>query len=190
MVPSARLRAYRHGAGIEALARSFLPQFPELRRMTFELDLMRSSSGILGLTDSDRRIPRIRLRAGRPSNPSLTYAIPHEFTHLLQEPLRVVPQGERSCDLYAMARAGRRFLVSPGYLRVPSQADRDWVAWAAMATRLARRALGRRSEGERRYIVWWERAFRTAVLRGKPRTASTPSRPLKASGPRRGSRAV
>src|SRR6266571_3116777 len=75
-----------------------------------------------GLAEQDRAPPRIRLRPARPTNPTLTYTIPHALTHLLQVPLRLVPGGERSCDLFAMARAGDRFLVPPGYVRVPPAA--------------------------------------------------------------------
>ena len=156
---SPRLREYRHGGAIAGLARSFLPRFPELDGLEFELDLLPSSSWLLGLTDGSRRVPRVRLRPARPTNPTLTYTIPHELTHLLQRPLRLVPQGERSCDLYAMARAGDRFLVAPGYLHVPRHARDRWTEWAFVSARLAQEALRRRGAGERNYIAWWEAAF-------------------------------
>jgi len=166
MVPSARIVEYRHGGAILQIARTFLPRFPELDRIEFEIDLLPSSSWLLGTADGGRRVPRIRIRAARPTNRTLTYTIPHELTHLLQRPLRIAPQGERSCDLYAMARAGDRFLVAPGYLRVPPQARREWVPWAGTAARLARDALRGRAAGERNYIAGWERAFRDLVGSG------------------------
>ena len=166
MIPSDRLRAHRYGPAMFGLASSFLPRFPELDPIDFEIDLLPSSSRLLGLADGGRRTPRIRIRAARPANPSLTYAIPHELTHLLQRPLRVAPQGERACDLFAMARAGERFLVPPGYLRVPGASRRDWSRWAAMAAVLARDALQRRAARERNYIVAWETAFRNLIDRG------------------------
>lgn len=158
--PTHRLLAYHHGPSILSLAESFLPRFPELDGLEFELDLLPSSSWLLGLADGDRRVPRIRLRPARPTNPTLTYTIPHELTHLLQRPLGTVPQGERSCDLFAMARAGDRFGVAPGYLRVPRSARLAWAGWASTAADLAREAVRRRSRGERTYIAWWEAAFR------------------------------
>ena len=158
---SPRLREYRHGLAIAGLARSFLPRFPELDGLEFELDLLPSSSWLLGLTDGSRRVPRVRLRPAQPTNPTLTYTIPHELTHLLQRPLRLVPQGERSCDLYAMARAGDRFRVPPGYVRVPPASRREWSRWAVIAMDLATDALRLKVAGERTYIVWWERRFRT-----------------------------
>ncbi len=158
--PTGRLLDYHHGPSILSLARSFLPSFPELDALQFELDLLPSSSWVLGLADGDRRVPRIRIRPARPTNPTLTYTIPHELTHLLQRPLGTVPQGERSCDLFAMARVGDRFRVAPGYLRIPRSARLAWTGWAATAADLAREAVQRRSRGERTYIAWWEAAFR------------------------------
>ena len=161
-----RFRDYRHAAALEEIATSFLPRFPELRHLDFELDLLPSSSWHLGVTEQDRLPPRIRLRPARPTNPSLTYVIPHEFTHLLQRPLGIVPSGERSCDLYAMARAGDGFRVSPGYLRVPRAVRAEWPSWAPMAATLARQALAERSGGRRTYIAWWEETFRERVAAG------------------------
>jgi len=168
MVPSRRLQEYLHGRAIFDLARTFLPRFPELDRIEFELDLLPSSSHLLGLADGGRRVPRIRIRAARPTNRTLTYTIPHELTHLLQRPVRVVPQGERSCDLYSMARAGDRFLVAPGYVRIPQDARRQWPPWASIAAGLAADAVRRRDAGERAYIVAWERAFRAAYRNRAP----------------------
>ncbi len=165
MVPSRRLREYRHGPAMFDLARSFLPRFPELDSIEFELDLLPSSSRLLGLADGGRRTPRVRIRAARPANPTLTYTIPHELTHLLQRPLRLVPQGERACDLFAMARVGDRFLVAPGYLRVPPPLRRDWGPWAERASELARLAIARRTYGERNYLAWWEAAVRSRFPR-------------------------
>ena len=160
MQPTPRLRSYRYGPAIAALAESFLPRFPELEGLEFELDLLPSSSWLLGLADGGRTVPRVRIRPARPTNPTLTYTIPHELTHLLQRPLRTVPQGERSCDLFAMARAGDRFRVAPRYLTIPRSARLAWTGWAAIAADLAREAVQRRSRGERTYIAWWEAAFR------------------------------
>ena len=160
---TARFASYRHAAALSDLARSFLPRFPELDGLDFDLDLLPPSSWYLGVAEQDRDPPRIRLRPARPSNPSLTYTIPHELTHLLQLPLGRVPNGERACDLYAMARAGDRFLVPPGYVRVPGPARGEWDRWAFPAALLAREAVNRRSEGTRRYIVWWEMSLRALV---------------------------
>ena len=120
-----RFAAYRHAAPLADLTHSFLARFPELDPLDFELDVLPSSSRLLGLAEQDRDPPRIRLRPAKSTNPTLTYTIPHELTHLLQFPLRLVPDGERSCDVYAMARAGDRFLVPPGYVRVPTGARED-----------------------------------------------------------------
>jgi len=166
--------ADRHAAPLADLVLSFLPRFPELDETEFELDLLPSSSTLLGLAEQDRNPPRIRLRPARSTNPTLTYTIPHELTHLLQFPLRIVPSGERSCDLYAMARTGDRFLVPPGYVRVPRGARLDWDRWSTTAAVLAREAVTRRSEGTRTYIAWWERSFRALVTPPGSRVRESP----------------
>ena len=183
-----RLADHRHGVAIFAIARSFLPHFSELDTLDFELDLLPSSSRLLGLTDQDRSIPRVRIRSARPTNPSLTYAIPHELTHLLQLPLRRVPQGERAADLFAMARAGDRFGVAPSYLRVPVPVRDGWSAWRPTAAALAREALERRETGQRAYMAWWEAELRNQC-RGResnPLTTDLQSVTLAALSPRRG----
>jgi hypothetical protein len=159
----ARFRSNRHAGALADLTTSFLDHFPELDAIEFELDLLPSSSRYLGLTDHDRTPPRIRLRAARPTNPTLTYTIPHELTHLLQRPVGAAPMGERSCDLYAMARAGTRFLVPPAYVRVPDAARDNWPRWNVSATALAREAIRSRVDGRRTYIAWWESSFRGLV---------------------------
>ena len=158
-----RIGDYRHGAEIVGLVRSFLVRFPELDRRDFELDLLPSAAGVLGLADIRRNPPRIRLWRARPSNPDLTYVIPHELAHLMQHPLGPWPGGERAADLYAIARAGDRFRVPPGYLRVPAAARDGWPRMADRAHRLAQEALQRRSRGLRTYIVWWEAGLRDAL---------------------------
>ena len=156
---SERFLAHRNARALADLTQSYLPLFPELHPVDFELDLLPYSSRYLGLTDHDRQPPRVRLRPARLTNPSLTYTIPHELTHLIQRPLGAAPMGERACDLHAMARAGLRFLVPPGYLRVPDAAKTDWRRWSPSATALAREALRQREEGRRTYIGWWESSF-------------------------------
>jgi len=175
MRPTSRFREYRHATALEAIARVFLPQFPELQALDWELDLLPSSSWLYAVTEGFRDPPRIRLRPARPTNPSLTYTLPHEMTHLLQRPLRLAPDGERSCDLFAMARTGEAWRVPPSYLRVPRPLRRDWPPWAATAAKLAREALRRRSDGTRNYITWWESAFRAAVTSGsRPDAPASP----------------
>src|SRR2546427_7738638 len=160
---SERFLAHRHADALADLTYACLGLFPELDGLDFEMDLLPYSSRYLGLTDHDRSPPRVRLRPARPTNPSLTYTIPHELTHLLQRPAGFAPMGERSCDVYAMARAGTHMLVPPGYVRVPMAAREDWRRWNASAAALARDAIRQRDEGLRTYIAWWEAAFRGLV---------------------------
>ena len=83
--------------------------------------------------------------------------------HLLQWPLHQVPNGERACDLFVLARFGTRFQGPPYYLQVPRRARNDWESWAALASNLARQALEERRHGRRQYLRWWEDEFRARV---------------------------
>jgi hypothetical protein len=93
--------------------------------------------------------------------------VAHELTHLLQWPRQDVPNGERACDLFSLARCGDRFVGPPGYLRLPPGARGEWPFWAPLATGWARAALYERSRGRRQYVVWWEDEFAQAVRRAR-----------------------
>ncbi|MFZ0830207.1 MAG: hypothetical protein WCB18_07730 [Thermoplasmata archaeon] len=143
--------------------------FPELSGLRVRVDLLPPASRRLGTASILERPPRVAFHprlAGRPQELAATAA--HEFMHLLQWPLHLVPNGERACDLYVLARFGTRFQGPPYYLSVPRRAREDWDAWAPVASELARQALEERRNGRRQYLRWWEDEFRSRV----PRTES------------------
>jgi len=87
------------------------------------------------------------------------FTIAHEFTHLLQA-RRLVPSGERACDLWALARSPLLNDAPPGYLRLPGALRRCRRFDLDQATSLcqaARRAIAAREAGERRYLLLFER---------------------------------
>lgn len=133
--------------------------FPELRR-DVRLDLLPSSARVRGLAFPLERPPRVAVRPHTRTPVALQATLAHELCHLIQHPFGPVPGGERSCDLYALARVGDRYPHPPFYLRLPREAAREWERWAPLAREMAVEALRRRGAGERRYIVAWEREFR------------------------------
>lgn len=141
--------------------------FPEVSGVV-RLDLLSSSSRFRGLTFPFEDPPRVAVRPHTRTPVALHATLAHELVHLLQPPRGSVPGGERSCDLYALARAGRLFPHPPAYLRLPREAAREWPRWAPLAEDLAREALRRRAEGERRYLLGWERRFREALRAAPP----------------------
>jgi hypothetical protein len=133
------------------MVRFALQFFPELAGTQIRLGIARGAQGYANLEE-----PEIWL------NPrGLCYqTIAHELVHLLQG-RGLVPMGERSCDLYSLARD--RILVdyAPVYLAIPEAfttakgALREGAA--GVLHRTAREAIRRRASGERRYIRWFEK---------------------------------
>jgi hypothetical protein len=127
-----------------------LRHFPELQGTTLRVGLTRGADG--------------RAAVGKPEiwlNPrGLSYhTIAHELVHVLQGPGRI-PCGERSADLFALARHHTLVDTRPTYVRVPSRAfdhrNRPLPGVARLVWETAREAVGRRAAGQRRYIAWFE----------------------------------
>jgi hypothetical protein len=87
------------------------------------------------------------------------HTIAHELVHLLQN-LDHVPRGEKSADLFALAR--HRTLVDdlPCYLQTPRSLRQQWTVQRpqieSLLHRTARDAAAKRSEGHRNYLRWFE----------------------------------
>lgn len=155
------------GARLMGTVARVVQQFPELEGRTIRVDLVRPGRGVNGLAFSTREPPTIALNPSPRAAPTLAATVAHELTHLIQWPQGPVPNGERACDLYALARCGTTCVGPPSYLEVPSATRRRWPHWAPLATLLARRALVERSNGLRRYLQWWEGRFRDSVSRAE-----------------------
>jgi hypothetical protein len=110
--------------------------------------------GVLGWGSMDPERPGVWVRPRR-----LAYfTIAHEFTHLLQA-RRLVPGGERACDLWALARSPLVIDSVPGYLRLPRGLRRRGAPTpfeAALLHRAAREAIAARERGDRRYLLGFE----------------------------------
>jgi hypothetical protein len=124
--------------------------FPELDGTTIKVGLTRSAAGL-----ASRDEPWIWLNPRRLTR----HTIAHEFVHLLQG-RGLVPNGEKSADLYALARD--LFLVDdlPYYLALPRSLKNSRTASPAEVDRLlhqvARESLARREAGHRTYLRWFE----------------------------------
>lgn len=105
------------------------------------------------------------------------HTVAHELTHLLQN-LGHVPKGEKSADLFALAR--HRSLVDevPCYLLVPRPMR---VAWSTrrdeverLLHRTAKEAIAHRDAGHRTYLKWFETelADRWRLASASPRAAT------------------
>jgi hypothetical protein len=140
--------------------------FPELADGTVRVGLAQKR-GVLGWGSLDPAHPGIWVRPRRLSY----FTIAHEFTHLLQA-RRLVPRGERACDLWALARSPLIVDTPPGYLRLPGSLRRRGRLDPEHANALcqsARRAIAARAAGERRYLLRFEREVREALGEGPRR---------------------
>ena len=124
--------------------------FPELDGIPIRVGLTRAAAGFAARNEFTIWM--------NPSGLTL-HTVAHELTHLLQN-LGHVPKGEKSADLFALAR--HRTLVDemPCYLRVPRSMGAAWPRRREEIERLlhrtARDATSRRAAGHRTYLRWFE----------------------------------
>ena len=146
--------------------------FPELESCTVRIGLAQKR-GILGWGSLDPERPGIWVRPRRLDR----FTIAHEFTHLLQA-RGLVPHGERSCDLWALARSPLLIDHAPGYLRLPSRLRRGRLdpRDAQVLCELAREAIAARASGERRYLARFEREAGRCLAVGPPHLARVAAR--------------
>jgi len=164
LVPTRRLQRWPQAPALLAAVSHVAEAFPELSGLRVRVDLLPAASRRLGTASILERPPRVAFHprlVARPQELAATAA--HELMHLLQWPLHQVPNGERACDLYVLARFGTRFQGAPYYLQVPRKARDHWESWAPVASDLARQALEERRQGRRQYLRWWEDEFRSRV---------------------------
>ncbi len=134
--------------------------FPELRDRTIRVGLTKVASGMA--------VPGGNEIWFNPNQISY-HTIAHEFVHLLQG-IDNMPRGERSCDLYALARHWTLNDRTPCYLRIPGRlVDADGIirpTSARLMCRLARQAIELKKRGLRNYIAYFENAVANELVDG------------------------
>ena len=141
-------------ARIKALESTMQEIFPELN-MKQRLRIKNLKSAIASY---DQRAMRIDIDP-RPFSPDtnylLTSVLAHETMHALQYVKRTIPYGERSCDLYMLARLPTEFYPRKRefYVKVP---QRILSRAPDRIKETAERAIQLRNSGTRNYIVWFE----------------------------------
>lgn len=122
-----------------------LRHFPELEGQTITVGYTRTH---LGAAIREQNLIRLRAR-------KVTYnTIGHELTHLVQG-LNGIPEGEKQCDIWTLARSSLFCDDAPTYLQLPLQLRRHWPAYASEVHALCRRAIEVRKT-YRNYIRWLE----------------------------------
>jgi hypothetical protein len=157
VVVTRALRAHRSCNRTLEKVRYVLRFFPEMNGKRIRVGLTRAASGMAVAGGYE-----IWLNPFRVSH----HTIAHELVHLLQS-AGGVPQGERSCDLYSLARHWTLNDVTPGYVEIPPRlVDIDGTLPPASARLIydtAAEALERKRSGLRRYIAWFENHLRTTA---------------------------
>lgn len=153
LVATGPLRQHPRGATVMTQVRYVRRFFPELDGETLKVGLTRSAAGLAEIEGKKLWLNPHRLAL---------HTIAHELVHLLQG-RGLVPGGERSADLYALARDVTLVDRLPHYLEVPARLAGprgDWLrpGVASELHRLAAAALERRAAGRRQYLAWFERA--------------------------------
>ena len=129
--------------------------FPELDDTTLRVGLTRAASGMA--------VPGGNEIWLNPSHVS-RHTIAHEMVHLLQKRDLGIPQGERACDVFSLARHWTLNDVNPGYVRIPaSLVNPDGtlpIEGARLVHRAAAESVAERDGGLRNYIARFEERLR------------------------------
>ncbi len=140
--------------------------FPELDGKPIKVGLTRAASG-MAVPGGDQ----LWINPAQTSYHTLT----HEFVHLLQG-THGVPAGERSCDVFALARHWTLIDSPPYYVRRPVayHTTRGEIrpGCAMLIYSVARRAVDMRKTGLRNYIAYFEKALKQ--LKPEPPHAKWP----------------
>jgi hypothetical protein len=147
------LRRHRMRASLVAKLHYVRRFFPELDGRTIRVGLTRSAVG-LAVPGGDE----VWIHPSQTSYQSLA----HEFVHLLQGQ-NDVPKGERSCDVFALARHWTLNDSPPFYVRLPVEfqttGGRIRPECARLIYEIARRAVEMRKTGMRNYISYFEKTL-------------------------------
>jgi hypothetical protein len=150
---------------INSVCSSVGPMFPELGGISLRIRMKRLRRA---LAEYDYRSLRIDIDPSKfepdPYN-LLPSVLSHETMHALQHIDRTIPYGERSCDLYTLARLPDEMFprTRDFYVKVPQKI----LSLRPDLIRItAKEALDNRSKGVRNYIVWFENKLRRISTTG------------------------
>ncbi len=149
--PMSKCRARRR---IAADIRKVSVFFPELEDATLTIGLASNGGG--------KAYPSLMKISVDPRRRFYSYSvIAHEMMHLIQGH-NDIPQGERACDLWSMARSPLFADRPPNYLEIPEFMVERWELWNGFVRRKAIQAIRLRGSGLRKYIRWFEDELRKA----------------------------
>jgi hypothetical protein len=150
LLPTSVLLRHRSCARVLEMIRQVRFFFPELDGLSIRVGLTRSAAGL-----ASREEPWIWVNPRKLTR----HTIAPELTHLLQN-RGLLPGGEKSADLHALAR--HSYLVDdlPYYLKSPRPLRLAYGSVAGtvhgLLHRIARESLEQRENGQRNYLRWFE----------------------------------
>lgn len=147
------LERHRFRANLVAKLHYVRRFFPELDGRRLRVGITRSAAG-LAVPGGDE----VWIHPSQTSYQSLA----HEFVHLLQGK-NGIPAGERSCDVFALARHWTLNDSPPFYVRLPvgfqTTDGKIRPECARLIYEIARRAVEMRKTGMRNYISYFEKTL-------------------------------
>ena len=133
-----------------AMLHTALRHFPELQHETITVGYTRAN---LGAAIREQMTIRLRVR-------KVCYnTIGHELTHLVQGNGEI-PEGEKPCDIWTLARSPLFCDDAPTYLKLPARVRQHWPEYALRVRELCVQAIAHRKT-QRNYIQWLERELQT-----------------------------
>lgn len=134
-----------------------LRHFPELHDKTITIGY---TSAHLGSAIREQMTIRLRVR-------NVCYnTIGHELTHLLQG-TGEIPEGEKPCDIWTLARSPLFCDDAPTYLNLPQRVRLQWPQYAVRVRELCLQAIAIR-KSHRNYIQWLECELQTLAEEAPP----------------------
>ncbi len=136
------------------LAPTMAEIFPELKGVTLKIANSRSSYHVASYEWRSGKIEMQFRFFERDMSNTLPFVLAHETMHAVQWMRRTVPHGEKSCDVFTLARLPIELFPREKafYVKIPKRLLSD----PAKIRNAARRAISLRQEGLRRYITWFE----------------------------------
>ena len=136
--------------------------FPELDKISLRIRFKKLRGSLAEYDDRSRRIDIDPRPFQRDATNLLPSVLGHETMHAVQHIDRSVPYGERSCDIFTLARLPDNFFptVRDFYVKVPQRV----LSHPSLIRETAKKAIAMRAAGTRRYIIWFEKELRKISL--------------------------
>ena len=149
--PFIRATPHRYRAEFHSKLTETLTKFPELDADLVTVGVTTSSTANAQILLADQ------IKIGyNPSVEPFFFVMGHELTHFTQR-LGNVPNGERACDVWTIARDDLFLDWCPHYLTIKRHIRDNWHIFARGARALCIEAIKQRENGRRQYIVWLEK---------------------------------